>query len=189
MRETYQDVKESFLTLILTIYYSISFYDRLGTITGDTASPFQIGLSLSDTTFGSLIYTAPYSDSCTWSLRTFSFAAPNNGQYITAKLKAGNANYTWCHLDNFSISSTTSISSTSNDFDIQLYPNPANGDFAIVLPTDYAEILVTNIVGQQILKTQTTQRTTNLQLDNNGVYIVYVKTKQGTSTRKLIVNR
>jgi len=71
---------------------------------------------------------------------------------------------------------------------ISVYPNPSNGQFTIALPTDNAAITVTDILGQQILKGQVTQKTTDLQLDNNGVYIVYITTKQGTTTRKLIVN-
>jgi len=84
---------------------------------------------------------------------------------------------------------TTSISEPISALSLTIYPNPTSGQFRIVLPTDNAEIIITDIIGQQILKTQTTQKTTNLQLENNGVYIVYVKTKQGTTTQKLIVNR
>lgn len=73
--------------------------------------------------------------------------------------------------------------------ELTIYPNPSSGLFTILLPSDNAEITVTNIAGQQITKTETAQRTTNLQLDNDGVYFVYVKSKQGTTTRKLIVNR
>jgi Secretion system C-terminal sorting domain len=73
--------------------------------------------------------------------------------------------------------------------DWNLYPNPTSGQFTVELQSDNATITVTDILGQQILKTQTTEKITNLQLDNNGIYIVYVTTTQGTTTRKLIVNR
>ncbi|MEI6488398.1 MAG: glycosyl hydrolase family 18 protein [Bacteroidota bacterium] len=84
---------------------------------------------------------------------------------------------------------TTSISHPISASSLTIYPNPTSGQFTILLPTDYAIISVTDILGQMILKTQTTEKTLNLELDNNGVYIIYVKTKQGTTTRKLIVNR
>ncbi|MBL0340065.1 MAG: T9SS type A sorting domain-containing protein [Bacteroidetes bacterium] len=70
-----------------------------------------------------------------------------------------------------------------------IFPNPSNGQFTIVLSEDYAEIFVTDIIGQKIVEVQTIQKTTTLQLDNNGVYLIYFKTKQGMTTRKLIVNR
>jgi hypothetical protein len=72
---------------------------------------------------------------------------------------------------------------------VQLYPNPTKGQFTISLPDDNAEINVTDILGQSILKILATQKITNLQLENNGVYIIYIKTKQGIAKRKLIVNR
>ena len=72
---------------------------------------------------------------------------------------------------------------------VQIFPNPSNGEFNIMLPTDNATIVVTDVLGQQIRKIQTTQNKTNLQLDYNGIYFVYVTTKQGTTTRKLIISR
>jgi hypothetical protein len=72
---------------------------------------------------------------------------------------------------------------------VSVFPNPNNGQFSISLPKDDAEITITDILGRQILKKQATQKTINLQLDNKGVYIIYVTTKQGTATRKLFVNR
>ncbi len=85
---------------------------------------------------------------------------------------------------------TTGISQMTNDqISIAIYPNPTSGLFTILLPAGTAEIMVTDLLGQQIIKTPATQQTMSLQLNENGVYIVYVSTKQGTAARKLIVNR
>jgi hypothetical protein len=80
-----------------------------------------------------------------------------------------------------------------NDFIVEdhtfsIYPNPTNGQFTIDLPEENAEITVTDMLGKQILKKQAIQNTIILQLENNGVYIVYVRTKDGISAQKVIVN-
>lgn len=81
------------------------------------------------------------------------------------------------------------ISLTDNATSIAIYPNPTSAHFTILLPVENAEITIFNVLGQQIQKIQATQRTTNVHLDNNGIYFVNIKTKQGTTTQKLIVNR
>ena len=82
----------------------------------------------------------------------------------------------------------TGLADFNNEDEVSIYPNPTNGQFTILLSNDNTTITVTDLLGQQIKKIQTTQKTTNLQIDKSGVYIVYAKTKQGTTTRKLIVN-
>lgn len=77
----------------------------------------------------------------------------------------------------------------NRDNDIAVFPNPNNGKFTVSLPDDSDQITVTDIRGQQILTLKATHKTINLQLDNNGVYIISVKTKQGTATGKIMVNR
>lgn len=72
---------------------------------------------------------------------------------------------------------------------VSVFPNPNTGQFTVSHPNDDDEITITDLMGKQILKVKATQKTTHFQLDNNGVYLVYLKTKQGISTHKLIVNR
>lgn len=72
---------------------------------------------------------------------------------------------------------------------ISIYPNPTNGQFTISLPTENAELNITDVSGRLILKKQITQKITNLQLDKNGIYIISIKTKNELVTRKLIINR
>ncbi|MEI6488399.1 MAG: T9SS type A sorting domain-containing protein [Bacteroidota bacterium] len=87
------------------------------------------------------------------------------------------------------LNETIGIEELTKNNDFNLYPNPSSGQFTILLPSDNAIISVSDLLGQQILKTQTAEKTLNLELDNNGIYFVQVTTKQGTTTRKLIVNR
>ena len=88
-----------------------------------------------------------------------------------------------------SVDLCTGIHSSSNDNLFTIYPNPTTGQFAISLPTDNAEITITNAMGQKLISEQTNERLMYVQLETNGLYIVYVKTKQGTTARKLIVNK
>ena len=79
-----------------------------------------------------------------------------------------------------------SISNIESDASISVYPNPTSGHCTISLNSDYAEILVTNILGQQILKTHVSEKNTSIQLAHKGVYILSVTTKRGTVTQKII---
>ena len=84
----------------------------------------------------------------------------------------------------------TSVWNQQKDpFAVSLFPNPTNGQFTLSLPTNNVEITITDILGQEVLKTTATQKETTLQLDNNGVYFISLKSKDGILTRKLIVSR
>lgn len=83
---------------------------------------------------------------------------------------------------------TNSISNTSLS-NFEIFPNPSKGELTILLPVSYASITITNMLGQQVLKLLTTDRKTSLQIDKDGVYLVYIKSDKGAFVRKLIVNR
>lgn len=78
---------------------------------------------------------------------------------------------------------------TEQNSSMSIYPNPSSGNFTISLPIENAEINITNIFGQRILKIHKAQKTTNIQLDNNGVYNISIMTSKGIITKKLVVNR
>lgn len=79
--------------------YTMSFYDRQAA--GYKAYPIQIGLSKTNAEIGTTIYTSPESPvNNAWTKRSFSFTAPNNGQYITVQMPTG-ALGDWANLDNF----------------------------------------------------------------------------------------
>ncbi|MCE7865028.1 MAG: T9SS C-terminal target domain-containing protein [Bacteroidetes bacterium CHB5] len=50
-------------------------------------------------------------------------------------------------------------------------------------------ITITNLSGQQVLKTHVSQNEINLRIDQNGVYIIGITTHNGTTTRKLIISQ
>ena len=85
--------------------------------------------------------------------------------------------------------SVTSVPDPDSDTHCTIYPNPSNGQFTVFTAAGHAEIVVTDLQGQEILKTMATHKTTNLHLDHNGVYIVFVKIQQGTAAQRIVVNR
>ena len=115
-----------------------------------------------------------------------SFTANTSGNYAVA-ITANNCNDTSACIS--VVVNTVGITELASDNSFSIFPNPTNGQFTLLCPTENASITVTNIMGQEIIREQTKQKTITLQLDNNGVYIVYVKTRQGTTTQKLIVNK
>lgn len=85
--------------------------------------------------------------------------------------------------------SATPISNFETETAISVYPNPSNGQFTVLLSMDNAMISVTDILGKQVINTNTAQKEVNLQLDHDGLYIINITTKRGTVTKKIIVNK
>jgi hypothetical protein len=138
--------------LITGEFYTVSFYDRWGSPPSSTVYPFQIGQSTTSSSFDTVIYTAPNSAECIWTLRTFTFMAPNNGQFITVKLSDGGVSDTWCHIDNFTIQQTTSINSYNQNSPVQIFPNPFTSQTTITFPLQQTNtiIKIINSLGEEI---------------------------------------
>ncbi|HNS13193.1 MAG TPA: glycosyl hydrolase family 18 protein [Bacteroidia bacterium] len=85
--------------------------------------------------------------------------------------------------------STTSISTAEIESSISIYPNPSNGEFSISISSGDAGIIITDILGKEVLKTHTMYKNTKMQLLNNGIYIIHISTSTDTKTQKLFVNK
>lgn len=85
---------------------------------------------------------------------------------------------------------TTGVSNeVSNASSITVFPNPSSGSFTLSLPFDNAEIFVTDIIGRQVLTVKATEKLLNMELNQNGVYFLHVKSGSVNITKKLIVNK
>lgn len=93
--------------------YTIIFYDRAWS-GYTTTGPIEIGLSTTNNSLGTAIYTTPSAPiTGIWTERIFSFIAPNNGQYITINETGPTVNF--MHVDNFSIISNSPPINLGND--------------------------------------------------------------------------
>jgi aminopeptidase YwaD len=80
--------------------------------------------------------------------------------------------------------SINEINSSRNT--ISIFPNPANSEINIVLPSnDNTQIEITNAIGQLIIKDQNKSK---IDISNlkNGLYFISVKHGQKTYTQKII---
>lgn len=86
--------------------YTITFYDKGSVLHQNiyySLATVELGLSASGLVLGTPIYTTPtVSTPGSWTARTFTFNAPNNGQYITIHAP-GNTINKYVYLDNFTI--------------------------------------------------------------------------------------
>jgi hypothetical protein len=73
--------------------------------------------------------------------------------------------------------------------EVSVFPNPGAGVFNVDLGKSYdnAEITVMNVAGQIVYKTTTAQALVKMDLSSlaNGMYVVKVKTEEGTSNMKI----
>jgi hypothetical protein len=52
-----------------------------------------------------------------------------------------------------------------------------------------AKIIVTDMLGQLILQIETNQKNENIKIENNGVYLLSILTKNATTLQKIIVSK
>lgn len=95
-------------------------------------------------------------------------------------------NSIWEKLNSVMCNATSINETISNTTTISIFPNPANSEINIVLPSnDNTQIEITNAMGQLIIKDQNKNK---IDISNltNGLYFISVKQGQQSYTQKLI---
>ncbi len=131
--------------------YNLSFYDKA--YNQFPPDSIKVGLSTVNNDLGTLIYTSnDLAVVGVWTARTFTFEAPNNGQFITI-YQLGNIG-NWVEIDNFTISPTTNTIAASNQGTVQLVQNPV-GDYLRLHATQSianAKVSIFSSSGRLLLK-------------------------------------
>jgi endonuclease I len=117
-----------------------------------------------------------------------SIVAPNTTFNKTAEWDV-NSKDTCNGLGSHSLAALSNVDFDSNELNI--YPNPSNGNFNIIFDNSNSNhsVEIFSLLGQKVFEKENTQSSsvlvTNIQ---KGIYLVKVTTKNSSITKKLIVN-
>ena len=84
---------------------------------------------------------------------------------------------------------TTSIpQKVDNTVHFNIFPNPSNGFFTILLPISISNVIITNMLGEIIQKEVSNSNSIDCQLEKKGIYFITINTAFGSQTSKVVIN-
>lgn len=159
--------------------YQIGYYDYGSNYNGPFVTPLIIGLSLDSLTFGDTIYSSLPS-LASWTLKTFSFIAPNNGKYLTVKDDTTSGqNLAWNFVDDFHFLSSTGITNAFAPIPIIVSPTLFSNEININLQSDeFSEIIIYDITARKLIQQKFANSVTlNTEQLPKGIYLYEVRNK------------
>ena len=113
--------------------------------------------------------------------------AINNYNWVVSGTDA-DGTHTWTHTQTLGLG--TGITNLSQQQETIIFPNPSEGKFILNSETDKGEISISNIAGQKVYLSTINNQSSTINLDlPNGIYFLQLKTEQGITTQKLIINK
>ncbi len=80
------------------------------------------------------------------------------------------------------------INETNGYSNFVIYPNPNSGKFTVeTFSETVLEVIVTDLLGKQVLTMKNLENKFDLIIENKGIFIVTVKTSEGTKNQKIII--
>lgn len=140
-------------------------------------------------------YVPDPSDASHWRTETITLTGYNKSSLIF-KFVATNGNGNNLYIDNVNLAQTGPVGIKNieqNAAQFVLFPNPANAQVQLSLSDNAgaAQIIVMNALGQVVISKMLSAKENTLTLDVKqlpaGAYLVNVKTAQGESTKKLLI--
>jgi len=129
-----------------------------------------------------------------WSIEDGSQYASVNANGLVTAIENGTAKIRATSVENqipiygeidVVVNSTLSIDELQNDSELRIYPNPTNGIVTIETPYQIEEIIVSNTIGQEILKTN--NNTVDLSSLKTGIYIIKIRLDDNISITKKVM--
>ena len=97
----------------------------------------------------------------------------------------------WTHfkykLESIFVAVCTNVDELSSKANWAVFPNPSENEFTVYSNETTNEIWVTDLLGKVIIQKMYNQTNVNLQIAESGVYIVFMKTSNVVSQKKLVV--
>ncbi|MBI4931409.1 MAG: T9SS type A sorting domain-containing protein [Bacteroidetes bacterium] len=95
-------------------------------------------------------------------------------------------NFTICVVDPL-----VGIVESTNTNNINIYPNPSSGTFTIETTEQESELIILNTLGEIILSQKIQNGKTEIDLSNqpNGIYFLHLTSENGTTTKKLSIQK
>lgn len=152
-------------------------------------------LSTATPAFDSTLGFVPVSSE--WKMETINISSVATSSSVKFKFEFINDWENNFYIDEIKLSGTgSSVNELSIDAFVTVFPNPSNGNFNVdLMSNDFGqtEIVIYNMVGEvveQVSYNILSPKRVKFNLENqpNGVYFVKVKTENGSSTKKLIIN-
>lgn len=164
--------------------YNLSYYDIARNV-DPPGGQIEIGISTTNDSFGTLIYTSPIANANNWTLRSFNFTPTISAQYITVRAVVGNASYgfQWTFVDNFILSSNTDIPTDFIEDDLKIYPNPSSGIVNIELQKNNTscDVEIYDMFGRKILSYDSVLEFQQIDMCSYDQGIYFVKVYDGSA--------
>jgi hypothetical protein len=165
--------------------YTIRYFDKVSTAGGTEGGliPLQFGLSTESLSFGTLIHSSVPSYS--WTERSFTFVAPNNGNFITLKPLVTGTTGSWIHVDYIRIENVLGLADGSFETEIAPFPNPFLNSLTFKLNNnDLSELRIFDITGREIIEKEFTNELTLETFDVNPGLYFYTITSESRIVKK-----
>lgn len=168
--------------LIMGNTYTISFYDK--EFPSFDVEPIKIGLSTAIDQIGEIIHTTDSLAQTSWTERSFTFVAPNNGQFISVFTEGSISN--WVLIDNFSFSNTTSNFTIIDEKNISLVQNPVSNSIRLKSTESiFSGIISIYSANGRLIKRATFDNLQNFEVDvsdlTSGFYFLNIAAKDSPS--------